>query len=67
MPYDYQTVQRQMNLDGLYAMVNGLDRIHGIVQGLLRLSHTPTGRTDHCDVNGSLRDASRFAAMDEAW
>jgi PAS domain S-box-containing protein len=43
--------------------VNGLDRIHGIVQGLLRLSHPPTGRTDHCDVNGSLRDASRFAAM----
>ncbi len=33
MPYDYQTVQRQMNLDGLHVMVNGLDRIwraHGL-------------------------------------
>jgi hypothetical protein len=33
VPYDYQTVQRQMNLDGLHVMVNGLYRIwraHGL-------------------------------------
>lgn len=43
--------------------VAGLERIHGVVQGLLRFSRMPgSGRADF-DVNESVAEALRFAAL----
>ena len=41
----------------------GLDRIHGIVQGLLRFSRLPTNREAACDANEALSEAARFASL----
>ena len=44
--------------------VSGLDRVHRIVEGLLRFSSMPSGRKASCDVNESLLEAARFASLD---
>ncbi|MCA9512097.1 MAG: histidine kinase N-terminal 7TM domain-containing protein [Myxococcota bacterium] len=44
----------------------GIDRIHGIVQGLLRFARMPASRDEHCDVNAAVAEASRFASLERS-
>jgi PAS domain S-box-containing protein len=58
------------DVEGLPEVVDdsiaGLDRIHGIVQGLLRLSRPPQGARVLCDVNDSVVEAVRYVKLDRA-
>ncbi len=42
----------------------GLDRIQGIVEGLLGLSRTASEQVGRCDLNATVTEAARFASLD---
>ena len=44
--------------------IGGLDRIQGIVQGLVRFARMPTRRRVDCDANAAVLEAARFASLD---
>jgi signal transduction histidine kinase len=46
--------------------IAGLERIHEIVQGLLRFSRMPSGRVERCDPNAIVAEAARFASLDRS-
>jgi len=50
--------------DVLSESLAGIDRIHEIVQGLLRFARMPATRDPQCDVNAVVAEAARFASLE---
>ena len=65
LPKDVSDGMREMP-EVILETVAGLDRIHGIVQGLLRLSRMPDSERVHCCLNDVIGEAVHFVGLDRS-